>query len=35
MRAFCEGLMSSLASQLLTILDNGDVRKEGALSQEQ
>ena len=27
--------MSSLASQLLAILDNGDVRKEGALSQEQ
>jgi hypothetical protein len=27
--------MSSLASQLLTILDNGDVRKEGALSQEE
>ena len=27
--------MSSLASQLLTITENGDVRKEGALSQEE
>ena len=27
--------MSSFAFQLLTILDNGDVRREGALSQEE